>query len=145
MSDGKRFSLIDSSSCCREGLKAKKRVTKLVLVVVAVFIGNCCNNFLVTNHNSLVSAVCWAPIHIVFVKKSLSSEDWGHHYGKLTLQARKYETNMSDIELLIHIVLIINIYRFSLMCWPTLTHVSILCFMQKCLKILGLVTHRYSQ
>ena len=120
-----------------EGLKAKKRVTKLVLVVVAVFIGDCFNNFLVTNHNSLVSAVCWAPIHIVFVKKSLSSEDWGHHYGKLTLQARKYETNMSDR--------IINIYRFSLMCWPTLTRVSILCFMQKCLKILGLVTHRYSQ
>ena len=35
----------------------------------------------------LVSAVCWAPIHIVFVRKSLGgSEDWEHHYGKLTLQ-----------------------------------------------------------
>ena len=34
-----------------------------------------------------VVQVCWAPIHIVFVRKSLGgSEDWDHHYGKLTLQ-----------------------------------------------------------
>ena len=32
--------------------------------------------------------MCWAPIHVVFVRKSLTAEDWEHHYGKMTLQEK---------------------------------------------------------
>jgi len=60
-----------TSSCnvSREGMKAKKRVTKLVLAVIMVF------------------TVCWAPIQLVLILKSTSdNNDWERDYRKLVIQ-----------------------------------------------------------
>ena len=66
-------------------MKAKKRVTKLVFMVVIVFIGEAWLIFGSVQSLSCIS-VCWAPIHIVFLKKSFSVDSWVENYGKLSLQ-----------------------------------------------------------
>ncbi|XP_023348763.1 allatostatin-A receptor [Eurytemora carolleeae] len=52
----------------KQGLKAKKRVTKLVFAVVIAF------------------TVCWSPIQVVLVLKSLNNQDWDTQYNKIVIQ-----------------------------------------------------------
>ena len=66
-------------------MKAKKRVTKLVLAVILVFTSKS-NYSEILKWNIKFYPVCWTPIQLVLVHKATGSTDWDVDYKKLLLQ-----------------------------------------------------------